>query len=528
MRHRRAVMLLLLAAARSAGAAEDAPRDAVVTSNPLATDAALGALHAGGSAADAAVAAQMVLAVVEPQSSGLGGGSVLLHYDVATREVTSWDGREAAPGGAMPGPLPVSGGRAVGVPGTLAMLDRLHREHGALPWADLLAPAIRAAEEGAPVSPALAAAIRADADRLGRQPAARALYFGADDAPLPAGAALANPALAQTLRAVAAGGAAALMHGPVAADIAIAVRGDPEPGLMTTDDLAAYAARRDPPACAPYRGRTVCAAAPPAAGFQVLESLGLLELSDLAALPPDSAAAAQRLVAAERLASADRAQYLADPAFVPSPLASLLGHDALAARAQSPEPDHAAPAAPPEHGSALVAVVDAKGNAAVLCSSLGGPFGAGLPVRGFLLNAALAAFTPSPSSSPGDASPPANGLQPGKRPATSLTPAFLLDADGRLQAVLGSTGGDLIPDILVQAVAGLVDWGLDPAQALALPHVAGVAGGAVVETAAQAAALQGWGPVTREAMPSMAAAITLHPALAAAADRRGEAVAAGD
>ena len=544
MRHRRAILLLILAASRGV-AAEEAPRGVAVAPNPLAANAAQQILHAGGSAADAAIAAQMMLSVVEPQLSGLGGGSVLLHFNGATHEVTNWDGRETAPAGATPALFlapdgatrPATGGLAVGVPGTLAVLEALYRERGHLPWADLLAPAIRGAEAGVPVSPGLAAAIAAHADRLRRSPAARATFFSSDGAQLAAGATMVNPVLGQTLRLIATGGAAALLHGPVAADIATTVRGDSQPGLLTTDDLAAYVARKRSPVCLPYRDRQVCVAAPPAAGPEVLEALGLLTHFDLSALDPTGADAAQLLIEAERLALADRGRYLADPDFAHVPVAGLLASDYLTVRAQGIDLDHAVdvpragnPAwlgagAPPaaalpqaDHGTSTIAVVDAAGDAVCLTSSLGGTFGSHLMVRGFLLNAAMADFASRPEL---DGRPVANRIQPGKRPATSMTPAFILDQKGGLVAVLGSTGGAKIPAYVVQGVAGLVDWALPPANAVALPHVAGVAAGAEVESPAIVTALEARGQrVTQHPMESGTAAIVVQPALVGVADKR--------
>ncbi len=552
MRHRRAVLLLILAATRGVGA-EEAPRGVAVAPHPLAATAAQQILHAGGTATDAAIAAQMVLSVVEPQLSGLGGGSILLEFNGATHEVTGWDGRETAPAGASPalfvGPngtvLPATGGRSVGAPGTLPMLEALYRERGRLPWADLLAPAIGAAEGGVPVSPRLAADIALHADRLRRSPAARALFFGMDGQPLAAGARLVNPALGQTLRAIATGGAGALLHGPLAADIATTVRGDGEPGLLTTDDLAAYAPRRRAPLCLRYRDRSVCVPAPPAAGAQVLQALGLLAHFDLGALDPVGADAAQLLVEAERLAEADRARYLADPDFVHVPLPGLLASDYLTARAQGIDLDHAAddaragnpawsgPDAPPaagpaqpEHGTSTIAVVDAMGNAVCLTSSLGGAFGSHLVVRGFLLNAAMADFAARPDA---DGRPVANRVQPGKRPATSMTPAFVLDRSGALLAVLGSAGGARIPAYVVQGSAGLVDWALPPANAIALPHVAGLANRAELEGAGILDALESRGQhVTQRPMQSDTAIIATQPALVGAADKRREGAVAAD
>ncbi len=497
MRHRRAVLLLLLTA--SHGAAAESPHGAVVAPHPMAAAAAEEMLHAGGSAADAAIAAQAMLAVVAPQGAGLGGGAMALNFDAATRETSAWDGREAAPAGVTPelfahDAAPPSGGRGVGVPGTLRMLEALHRERGRLPWADLLAPAIRAAEAGAPVSKTLAAAIDARSDALRRQPASLALFFDPAGAPLAAGAMLANPALAQTLRQVASGGAGALMHGTIAADIATTARGDEQPGLLTTDDLAAYAAHRRTPPCVPYRGRTVCAVGGPGAGTQVLETLALLARFDLAPLDPIGAQAAELLAEAERLAMADRARFLADPDFAAPP--ALLDPDYIRARSQLIDPDHAAatveagepgrdapPTGPmqPDFGDDAIVVVDAAGNAVCLTSSGGPPFGSGLVVRGMALNAALADFARQPAV---DGRKLANRLQPGKRPATSMTAVFVLSANGQLEAVVGGGG----PNQLAQAVTGLVDWGLLPAAALALPHVSGAAGAVVVQLLPELAA----------------------------------------
>jgi gamma-glutamyltranspeptidase/glutathione hydrolase len=552
MRHCRAVLLLMLAASRSV-AAEDVPRGVAVAPHPMAATAAQQVLHAGGTATDAAIAAQMMLTVVEPQASGLGGGSMLLHFDAATHEVTNWDGREVAPAGATPElfnpptgtALPASGGRSVGVPGTVRMLEGLYRDHGHLPWADLLAPAIHAAELGVPVSAALADAIAAHADRLKRQPAAKALFFTADGSPLAAGSLLVNTALAATLRAIATGGANALLHGPIAADIATTVRVDADPGLLTTDDLIAYSARKRAPNCLPYRERTVCVASPPAAGPQVLEALGLLRHFDLGALDPDGPDAAHLLIEAERLAAADRARYLADPDFVHIPLPGLLASDYLTARAQMIDPDHAmgppragnplwaVPGVRParsellaDHGTSTIAVVDAAGNAVCLTSSLGGAFGSHLVVRGFVLNAAMADFARRPDE---NGRPVANRVEPGKRPATSMTPAFVLDQKGGLVAVMGSAGGARIPAYVVQGVAGLVDWALPAAQAIAIPHVVGIPAGAEVESSDLVAPLEARGQtVTVRPMRSDSAIIQVQPTLQGAADRRREGALAED
>ena len=330
----------------------------IVAAHPLAAAAGLAALRAGGSAVDAAIAAQLVLTLVEPQSSGLGGGALLLYYDAATRRVSAWDGRETAPAAAGPDLFLAAdghalafyeagvGGRAVGVPGVLRMLEAVHRAHGRLPWERLFADAIRLAEQGFAVSPRLAAAIAADAPRLATRAAARGFFLRWDSTPLPAGATLTNRPLADTLRALAAGGADALHRGALAATIATTVRTDANPGLLTADDLAAYAPKQRDPVCAPYRAWVVCGVGPPSSGGPaVLQILGLLGHFDVAGLahPADvpGADAAQLLVEAARLAFADRAMYLADADFVGVPLRGLLAADYLTARAQLIDLDHA-------------------------------------------------------------------------------------------------------------------------------------------------------------------------------------------
>ncbi|MEJ1978915.1 MAG: gamma-glutamyltransferase [Acetobacteraceae bacterium] len=437
--------------------AEDAPRTMVVTPHRLATEAGEQILQAGGSAVDAAIAVQMVLAVVAPQVSGIGGGGVLLHYDGATHAVTGWDGRETA-AAATPdsrpdpeGALPATGGRAVGVPGALQMLQAAYYVHGRLPWADLVAPAIHLATQGVPVSPALARTIRAHAPQLRQQPATRALFFQPDGTPLAAGDRLANPALAQALQAIAASGANGLLRGPIAAEIATTVRGDANPGLVTTDDLAAYTARRRPPLCAPYRERTVCSlGAPFSGGPALLQALAMLRNLDLAALDPADAGTTRLLVAAERMAQAEAARAATETGAAPPP-------DDLLARALpiGPRPGDrvAAPVPYAEPGVSIVAIVDAQGDAVAVGSSLGAPFGSGLMVQGVLLNAAMADF------------PIRKAAEPGKRPATPMAPGLVLDHDGQLLAVLGSS----VPAALLRSVVGVVDWRLAPAQILAQP-----------------------------------------------------------
>jgi gamma-glutamyltranspeptidase/glutathione hydrolase len=540
----------------------------IVTSNRLATAAGLAILREGGSAVDAAVAAAMVLAVVRPDQSGLGGGGVMLHFDAATHRVTVWDGRETAPAAASPdlfldgsgtslgaeayGP----GGRAVGAPGLLRMLDAAQRRHGRLPWERLFAAAIALAQTGAPVSPALAAAIAAETARLARQPAARAALLRPDGTALASGSVLRDTGLADTLRAIAAGRSDALLSGAIAAEIATTVRTDANPGLLTVDDLAAAVAIERAPLCLPYRGHLVCSAGPPSSGgLAVLETLGLLANTAFAAVAPVGAqpiglAGAHILAESERLAQADAAFYLADPAFVRAPLAGLLAPDYLAGRARLIDPFRALPVVIPgtpswdepelraapsvdrQHGTSSLVVVDDAGNAVSLGASVQDRFGSGLMVRGFLLNDALTAFSTLPER---EGRKVANQVEPGKRPLTAIAPVIVLDAQGGLEFVLGATGGDRIGPAVTQTLAETLDFRRTPRVALADPRIG--ASGEVVEleaatpVAALAPALQAMGHLT-ETLPAPGGLALIHASrsgLAGAADPRdAEADSAGD
>lgn len=480
-------------------AAGPAKRHMLATGHPAASAAGLAILQAGGSAVDAAVAVQMVLTLVEPQSSGIGGGAFLLLHDGASKEISTWDGRETAPAGVTPGlflnpdgtPLAFHdaalGGRAVGVPGVLRMLEAAHKLHGKLPWADLFAPAIALASQGFPVSPRLADAIAADAERLRRHPATRAYFLRPDGTPLQAGATLANPALAETLRAIAQDGANALHRGPIAAEIAATIRADANPGLMTTDDLAAYQARWRPPVCGVYRGHRLCGMGPPSSGgVTVLQILGLLEHFHLPGLAPDSADAAMLIVEAERLAYADRARYLADTDFTPAPIAGLLAAEYLTARAQLIDLDHANPSpragnprwgtrlnlapapAQPENGTSHFSIVDGFGNAVAMTTTVEDAFGSRLLVRGFILNNQLTDFSFLPEV---DGRPVANRVEPGKRPRSSMAPTLVYGLDGKLSHVLGSPGGGRIIGYVAQMLVHMLDWQATPTAALAAPHI---------------------------------------------------------
>ena len=553
---------LLLLLARPLESAEPAKKFILATAHPAATGAGLAILRAGGSAVDAAVAVQMVLTLVEPQSSGIGGGAFLVYYDAATKNVTTWDGRETAPAAAAPNlflapagmPLPfhdaVLGGRSVGVPGALRMLEAAHKAHGKLPWADLLVTAIQLSAQGFPVSPRLAATIAWDAERLKRHPSTRGYFLRPDGTPLPAGATLANPALAETLRAIATDGGNALHRGPIAAEIATTVRADANPGLMTTDDLAAYQPKQRKPVCGTYRGNRICGMGPPSSGgITVLQILGLLEHFNLAALDPDGADAAMLIAEAGRLAYADRARYLADTDFVAAPIAGLLAPDYLTARAQLIDLDHAIPspragnprwgaypdAAPapaqPEHGTSHFSIVDEAGNAVAMTTTVEDAFGARLMVRGFILNNQLTDFSFRPEI---DGRPVANRVEPGKRPRSSMAPTLVFGTDGRLAYVLGSPGGGRIIGYVAQALLHLLDWREAPQAAVAAPHVLSLGEGVELEAgtkaAALAAALEARGQTPRIArIESGLQAIAITPdGMIGGADPRREGTVAGE
>jgi gamma-glutamyltranspeptidase / glutathione hydrolase len=562
---RRLLILFLLLFLPAAHAAGPAKRQMVAAAHPLAAEAGLAALRAGGNAMDAAVAVQLVLTLVEPQSSGIGGGAFLLFHDAATGKLSTWDGRETAPAGARPDlflrpdgtPMSfqeaVLGGRSVGVPGTLRMLEAAHKAHGKLVWSALFMDAIRLATQGFPISPRLAATIAQNADSLRRHPSTRDYFFRPDGTPLPAGTTLTNPALAETLRTVAADGAGAFYKGAIAGDIATTVRADENAGLMTTDDLAAYQAKPRPPVCGSYRSSRVCSMGPPSSGgVTVLQILSLLEHVNLRELDPSGPDAAMLLADAARLAYADRARYLADTDFAPAPIAGMLAPDYVTLRAQALDPSRAisAPragnprwlrttqppeAAPapdqPEHGTSHAAIVDGAGNAVSMTMTVEDAFGARIMVRGFILNNELTDFAFQPEI---DGRPVANRVEPGKRPRSSMAPTIVYGADGKLRYVIGSPGGGRIISYVAQGLLHLIDWQQDPQAAVAAPHVLSL--GQIVELEAEtpaanlAAVLQGRGQqVSIRALQSGLQAIQVTPdGLIGAADPRREGVALGE
>ena len=470
------------------------PRQVVVAANPLAAEAGMAMLRQGGSATDAAIATALVLGLVEPQSSGIGGGAFLLHYAAEGSAVSAYDGRESAParadealflkadGTPMAFWEAVVGGRAVGTPGLLRMLELAHRDHGRLPWADLFQPAIRLAEQGFAVSPRLHELIAAD-KYLKRYPETAAYFHNAAGDPLPVGSLLKNQAYADTLRAVAAGGADAFYKGAIAVDIATRVRSvDDNPGRLSYSDLARYQAKRRDPVCLPYRQLTVCGMPPPTSGgVAVLQILKLLEPFDLAALEPASPEAIHLVAEASRLAFADRNRFLADSDFVPVPVEALLDPAYLAARAALIDPTTSlgeaapgldsqqahSPAQPNPPSTSHLSVVDGEGNAVSMTASIESAFGARLMARGFLLNNELTDFSFRPVV---DGQPVANRVQPGKRPRSSMSPTLVLDRRGRFVMAIGSPGGSRIIGYTAKAIVAALDWNLTMQQAVALPN----------------------------------------------------------
>ncbi|MGQ0512419.1 MAG: gamma-glutamyltransferase [Betaproteobacteria bacterium] len=468
--------------------AAHAKRFMVAAANPLAVDAGVEVLRAGGGAVDAAIAVQMVLGLVEPQSSGPGGGAFLLHWSQRDHKLRSYDGRETAPAAAKPGrflgadgrPLgfgeAVASGRAVGVPGVLRMLEAAHRRHGRLAWAKLFEPAIRLAEQGFPVSPRLHRLLEGERE-LRRGAAARALYYGADDGPKAVGVRIANPDYAATLRAIAAFGADAFYAGAIAEDIVKAVRGHERPGDLALEDLARYQAIERDPVCLAYRSARVCTMGPPAGGAIVLQMLGILDRTGFRGAAPNSAAALHYFSEAGRLAYADRGRYLADPDFVPVPLAGLLEPDYLdrrarlvgersLGRAEAGRPSGArAQADVPETspaGTSHLSIVDGRGDAVSMTTTIESAFGSRILVRGFLLNNQLTDFSSGAGA--------ANRIEGGKRPRSAMSPVVVFGPDGALQAVLGSPGGPAIINYVARTLVAMIDWKLDAQAAVSLPH----------------------------------------------------------
>lgn len=465
------------------------------SANPLATKAGRDVLVEGGSAVDAAIAMQMVLNLVEPQSSGIGGGAFMLTFNAGTKSLTSFDGRETAPAAAQPDrflqggkPMPfmdaVNSGKSVGTPGVLRALELAHQRHGKLPWARLFAPAIQLAEQGFPVSKRLHAQIAGNKDLLA-QPAARA-YFYRDGQALPVGSLLKNPALAGVLSKVARQGAQAFYQGQIAADIVAAVQSHPRAGDLSLQDMASYRAKERAVVCGNYRLYRVCGMGPPSSGgIAVIQMLGMLEQHAVPSMQPESLQAVHYFAEAGRLAYADRDRYLADPDFINVPVQALLAHDYLHRRgafidsrismgtALAGDPigqlarlgqDNALDLPSTTH----MVAVDREGNAVSLTSTIEFEFGSKIFVHGFLLNNQLTDFSLAPTDANGQLV--ANRVEAGKRPRSSMAPMIVLK-QGELFMLAGSPGGSAIINYVAKTLIAVLDWQLNVQQAIDLPNM---------------------------------------------------------
>ena len=470
----------------------------VSAADPRAAGAGTAILQQGGSATDAAIATMLALTVVEPQSSGIGGGGLYVTTN-ARGEVDTIDGREKAPMAARPkwffkdGKVmnfadAVPGGTSVGVPGNIALAAKAHALHGKLPWAALFAPAIKLAKNGFAITPRFYGALKSSNATGAFTPEGRALYYGADGLPLPVGTVVRNPALAATLEMIARQGAKSFYSGGNARAIVARVTTAPRnPEPMTEADVDAYQAKDRAPVCAAYRQFRICGMGPPSSGATtVLATLGQLERFDLHALGQGSPTAWHLIAESERLAYADRGRYSADADFVAVPVAGMIDRAYLARRSALIDPTRTMPTVsagtPPgaeglsradaplaeEYGTSHIAVVDRQGNAVTYTSTIESPFGSGLMVGGYFLNNELTDFDMQPEIAGRMVS---NRVEGGKRPRSSMSPTLVFGPDGRLVLVVGAAGGATIPAQVIRAVIGVLDWNLSAQQALALPVV---------------------------------------------------------
>jgi gamma-glutamyltranspeptidase/glutathione hydrolase len=474
----------------------------VAAANPLATEAGYEILKAGGSAIDAAIATQMVLTLVEPQASGIGGGAFLMHFD--GNKVKSFDGRETAPaaanerlfqtadGKAMRFYDGVVGGRSVGAPGVLRMLEMAHKQYGKLPWVTLFEPAIKLADDGFPVSPLLNTLLQSEKYLKGDKEAA-AYFYDKEGNPRPVGYVLKNPALSKVLREIASGGADAFYKGRIAKGIEAKVKSHPtNPGVLTSADIAGYKAKEREPICTDYKRWTVCGMPPPSSGgIAIAQMLGMLENKDISRFAPNdgqlNADAIHLFSEAGRLAYADRGRYVADTDFVPLPghsIQPLLDKKYLAARAAlitdqsmgvakfgSPFTTNVAwglDTSPEFPCTSHISIVDGSGNAISMTTTIENIFGSRLMVDGFLLNNELTDFSFDSVDANG---PIANRVQAGKRPRSAMTPTLVFEKDTRkLVLSMGAPGGSAIINYVAKVLVGTLDWGLNVQQAISLPN----------------------------------------------------------
>ncbi len=532
----------------------------VVAAHPLAVEAGARVLSEGGTAADAMVAVQAVLGLVEPQASGLGGGAFLVWWDAQTRRMTTLDGRETAPLAATPRlfqdeagePLgffdAVVGGLSVGTPATPALMETAHRRWGRLEWAGLFDEAIASAEDGFPVSARMAASVERDAERLAVFEATRD-YFLPGGQPLAAGDTLRNEEYAATVRQLASEGARIFYTSPLANEIVATVQGAPgNPGVLSEIDLALYAVKERDAVCVPYREYEVCGMGPPSSGaLAVGQTLGALAGYDLAAMGAQSAEAWRLIGDASRLAFADRGRYVADSDFVPVPVEGMIDGQYLATRGELLNGERAleeAPVGAPEFDHALlraddasqerpstsqISIVDSYGNVLSMTTTIENAFGSRLMVGGFLLNNELTDFS---FRTQRGGVPIANRVEPGKRPRSSMSPTIVLK-DGEPVLVVGSPGGSRIIPYVSKTLVAMLDWGMDAQEAVALPHLVNRFGTYDLEAGTQAEAMEdalqamGYETAVRE-LNSGLHVIDLRDGLQGGADPRREGVALGE
>lgn len=494
----------------------------VSAANPLAVEAGMKVLARGGSAVDAAVAIQAVLGLTEPQSSGLGGGAFMMVYDAQNGAVTVYDGRETAPAAATPElfyengkPLAfvdaVLSGRSTGAPGVMPMLALAQKQHGALAWSELFGDAETLAQDGFVVSPRLAGMINGDAPQAKTRWATE--YFTKPDgARYQVGETLRNPAYAETVRRIAREGAAALQQGPLAEAIVEAVHEGPRPGALSAADLAGYRPVVREAVCGPYKIYTICVPPPPSSGASILELLAMAERTPDIDKGPDSPEAWAAFGQLQRLMYADRDRYFGDPAFVSVPVAGLLDPAYVAERAAlapglrgaapygvpAGAPNVGADATREPAGTSHLVVVDAQGNAVSMTTTVESLFGSGRMAGGFFLNNQLTDFSLVPTAS--DGTPAANAVAAGKRPRSSMSPALILDREGRLVGALGSPGGSSILAYNAKALIGALAWGLPLQQAFDLPNLVAKGDGFGADT-------EGFPEAVREGMAARGVAL---------------------
>lgn len=490
------ILLFILA---SASAETLAKKHIIAAANPYATDAGRQIMRAGGSAVDAAIAAQLVLTLVEPESSGIGGGAFMMVYDPKSKAVTSFDGRETAPasatptmfldanGKARPHGEAIPGGLSTGVPGDIAMLEMAHAKYGKLAWSKLFDPAIKLAENGFPIGPKLAATIQSHAAMAAKMPDFKRYFFRPDGRPMARGEILKNLQYAATLRILAKDGAKAFYSGPIAQAIVDAVNNAPvNKTTMTLADLAAYHAVERPAVCGAYRGRRICSMGPPSSGgVAIVQILGMLERFDKKQLAPTSLSGVHLFTQASRLAFADRALYLADPDAVNVPVAGLIDRGYLADRSRLIDPakdmgaaqagtppqkhaDYAPQRSPQLPGTSHLSAVDDRGQVVSMTMTIESAFGDYLMANGFFLNNELTDFSFDPML---NGKPVANAPAPGKRPLSAMAPTIVFGRDGRFWIATGSPGGPLIIDFVAQSLIAMIDTQMKPQATTALPRV---------------------------------------------------------